>query len=105
MLVLAVQISLDWNFLLFSETVPHGYLFLVFMTPPHSIGYLPKDLPLPASFCGIGGSVSIVDILCRKTDIVTFYLYKYPLGSEGGTSYCERKSLMNFLSVDPDCFL
>ena len=28
------QISLAWNFLLFSETVPHGYLLL--MTPSHS---------------------------------------------------------------------
>ena len=34
-LVLALQISLDWNFLFFSETVPHGHLFL--MAPYHSI--------------------------------------------------------------------
>ena len=33
------QISLTWNFLLFSETVPHGYLFL--MTPAHSTAVVP----------------------------------------------------------------
>jgi hypothetical protein len=38
---LALQIPLDWNFLFFSETVPHGHLFLM---PPCTVNLTGTEL-------------------------------------------------------------
>ena len=43
-LVLALQISLDWNFLFSSEIVPHGYLFLMALSHSTPLSRL-RDMP------------------------------------------------------------